>query len=122
VAQYNGKILSFGTDLTHSLTSIHVSEDAYENEWPVNDWYLEKSFKIVDKDYDQERVIRERRPHWGALHFAERTLCKDLIKQGILQTSNEFGVLIEVIDARKLNEFLRGKQKEIPGYPYFWLK
>ena len=122
VAENNGKILAFGTDLTHSLTSIHVSEDAYESEWPINDWYIEKNFKIVDKDFVQKSIIRERRPHWGALHYGERTLCKDLVKQGILRTSSELGVLIEMIDARELNNFLRAKQKVTPGYPYFWVK
>lgn len=115
------KIISIGTDLTHSLTSIHVSEDSYEENWVIKDWYRKKKFKIIDGEYTTERIIRERRPKWGALHFGERTLCKDLINQGILKTSNDSGVLVEILDAENLNDFLQQMQLKTPGYPYFWL-
>lgn len=114
-------IIGLGTDLTHSLTSIHVSEDSYESDWAPRDWYHEKNFKITNGDTVIEKVIRERRPKWGALHYGERTLCKDLSNEGILISANFDGVLVEVIDAYRLNIFLRAKQKSKPGYPYFWL-
>jgi aminoglycoside 3-N-acetyltransferase len=115
-------IIGFGTDLTHSLTSIHVAEDTYEHDWPIKDWYQEKKFKIVDGDFVDERLIRERLPKWGALHFGERTLCRDLIREGILRTTIIQGVLVEVLRAKELNDFLRAKQNSKVGYPYFWLR
>lgn len=114
-------IIGFGTDLTHSLTSIHVSEDFYEEEWPVKDWYNKKTFKIINGDSYEIKVIRERAAKWGALHYAERTLCKDLIRTGILKSVNINGVLIEILSAAKLNNFLRLQQKKKKGYPYYWL-
>lgn len=122
ISLWNGKILGLGTDLTHSLTSIHVSEDAYEDEWPVADWYRLKKFKIRDEHFEREINIRERRPKWGALHYGERTLCKDLMREGILKSSTEFGILIEMLDAAELDQFLRAKQERFPGYPYFWVR
>jgi aminoglycoside 3-N-acetyltransferase len=114
-------IIGFGTDLTHSLTSIHVAEDFYEEDWPVKDWYNNKTFKITNGGLSETKVIRERAVKWGALHYAERTLCKDLIKAGILKSVNLDGVLIEILSAAKLNNFLKLQQKKKSGYPYYWL-
>jgi len=113
-------IIGLGTDLTHSLTMIHVAEDVLDEKWPVEDWYVNKTFFIKDGDYEEKRILRERAPHWGALHFGERTLCKDLINAGILKTTTIDGITVEVINSKDLIEFLM--QKNSSGYPYFWLK
>lgn len=112
-------IVGLGTDLTHSLTMIHVAEDANEARWPVKDWYVEKHFLIKDGAFEEARVLRERAPRWGALHFAERTLCRDLMTAGILKSQMIDGVLVELLSARSLLEFLESKNKN--GYPYFWI-
>lgn len=117
----DAKIVSLGTDLTHSLTAIHVAEDAYEGSWYVKNWYIKKKFEIIDKNFSQILTLRERAPHWGALCYAERTLCKDLIAAGILKSVHIDGVLIEILSAKKLLAFLRKKQNDKPGYPYYWV-
>jgi len=113
-------IVGLGTDLTHSLTMIHVAEDVLDERWPVDDWYANKTFIIKDGDYEEKRTLRERSPHWGALHYGERTLCKDLINAGILKTTTINGITVEVLNSKDLIEFLM--QKNSSGYPYFWLK
>ena len=112
-------IVGFGVDLTHSLTMIHVAEDVLDEDWPINNWYLNKTFIIKDHEFNKEVTLRERAPKWGALHFAERTLCKDLIKKGILQSKVIDGVTIEVLNAKRMLDFLHSKNAT--GYPYFWL-
>lgn len=116
----NAIIVGLGTDLTHSLTMIHVAEDTKDAQWPVKDWYVEKNFIIKDGDFEERRVLRERAPRWGALHFAERTLCKDLLGAGILKSDVIDGVLIEIINARLLMDFLNARNHT--GYPYFWVR
>lgn len=117
---HDAVIVGFGTDLTHSLTMIHVAEDVLDEKWPINDWYIEKNFLIVDGEYREKIKLRERAPHWGALHYGERTLCKDLIDAGLLKTTIIDGVTIEVLKARSLIDFLN--KKNCNGYPYFWVK
>lgn len=114
-------IIGFGTDLTHSLTSIHIAEDSWEDAWPVNNWYLEKTFRIINGDISKTMTLRERAPKWGPLHFGERTLCKDLLDAGILKSRTFKGVEVEVIRAKKLNDFLLDQQQKKKGYPYYWL-
>lgn len=112
-------IVSLGTDLTHSLTMIHVAEDVKDAQWPVRDWYVEKKFVIKDGDVEETRVLRERAPRWGALHFGERTLCKDLMAAGLLKSTRIDGIVVEVLSAKALIEFLDARNRS--GYPYFWV-
>jgi aminoglycoside 3-N-acetyltransferase len=74
-------------------------------------------FKITKHNHTENKIIRERRPIWGSLHWAGRTLSKDLIKYNIVNSININGVIIEVISSKKLEKFL--KSKNINGYPYF---
>lgn len=113
-------IVGLGLDLTHSLTTIHVAEDVLDDKWPVSDWYIEKTFKITDGDYQEVRTLRERSPKWGTLHYAERTLAKHLIEAGILKTIQISGLTIEAIKAKELISFLNSRNQS--GYPYFWWK
>lgn len=110
-------IVGLGTDLTHSLTAIHVAEDVKDQNWPIKNWYIEKKFKITVGDSTELKVLRERSPHWGALHFAERTLCRDLMSEGILRSIEIDGVLVEVLKAKELIDYLNKRNHK--GYPYY---
>ena len=113
----NAYIIGLGIDLTHSLTMTHVVEDAWENEWNIEGWYDERTFKIIDTDFEQTVTIRERRPKWGKLFFAERKLCKDLLAVGIMTSVNIEGITIEIIKSHDLVQFLKSKNKT--GYPFY---
>lgn len=109
-------IVGIGIDLTHSLTIIHVAEDA-NSKWGVKDWYRNRKYLITHNNEKKEITVLERKPKWGALHFAERTLCKDLINNGILTSTIIDGVQIEYLYAKKLIEYLNSKNANC--YPYF---
>ena len=115
-------IISLGTDLTHSLTMIHTAEDTNRENWPIKNWYRRKRFIIRDNDFEMEKIVLERHPRWGMLHYAERTLCKDLIKNNLLTSVEIDGVLVESLKSKSLLNFLNEKNKEIKGYPYYWVK
>lgn len=113
-------IVGLGTDLTHSLTMIHVAEDMKGTEWYIQPWYRNKKYRIRDGDFVTEVVLRERHPRWGALHFGERTLCKDLSVNGILRSTIIDGILLEAMRAKDLLSYLNSRNCN--GYPYFWVK
>ena len=116
----NAYIVGLGTDLSGCLTMIHVAEDILDEKWVIKNWYRKRIFKIIDKDFTVLKIIRERQPKWGALHWAGRTLCKDLTDKKILFTKNIEGVLVEVIKSKDLIDFLNSKNHK--GYPYFCVK
>ena len=64
-------------------------------------------------------MLRERAPRWGALHFGERTLCKDLLASNLLKSTVIDGVIVEVLSAKALIDFLNSRNQR--GYPYFWV-
>jgi aminoglycoside 3-N-acetyltransferase len=115
----NAFILGLGTDLTHSLTMIHVAEDSFVNEWPVNNWYQDRIFTVKSETEVKTLHVKERKYHWGKLHFAERNLSKDLLNSKVMTSSSIDCVLVESLRAKDLIHFLKSKNSK--GYPYFWV-
>ncbi len=113
----NAWVVGLGIDLTHSLTIIHVAEEVLDAKWPISNWYRSRRFQVIDEEFKQDYVLRERRPMWGALHFGERRLCKDLIDHGIMISSLVDGVIVEAVRAGELFDFLNSKNSA--GYPYY---
>jgi aminoglycoside 3-N-acetyltransferase len=112
----NAIVVGIGIDLVHSLTIMHVAEDSHDG-WPVANWYRKRKYKIIDCNFEKEIEVSERRSKWGALCFAERTLCKDLIDNNILTSTEIDGVVVEVLKSKDLIIFLNSKNHN--GYPYF---
>jgi len=115
----NAWVISLGTDLAHSLTMIHTSEDVKMNDWPIKNWYRKVKFKITDGDFQIEKTVLQRHPKWGMLHFGERILSKDLIKDEIIKSVDVQGVLVESLKSKSLFEYLNDRNYK--GYPYFWI-
>jgi aminoglycoside 3-N-acetyltransferase len=109
-------ILFLGIDAAHSLTMIHVAEDSWADRWPVDNWYRDRDFQIINENQILIKTVRERRPKWSVF-YAERTLQKDLISNGICKQFNVDGLHIELISSRMLIEFLNSKRPTT--YPYF---
>ncbi len=119
-ADNNAWVVSIGTDLAGSLTMIHTVEDVKKYDWPVKEWYRKKKFKIIDGNQVINKTVLERHPKWGMLHFAERTLSKDLLDDGIMKSTEIEGVLIESLRSKPLLDYLDRRNRN--AYPYFWLK
>jgi aminoglycoside 3-N-acetyltransferase len=110
-------ILALGVDMAHTLTMIHVAEDLLDDKWPIDNWYRNRKFQITDGDFRKEVVLRERHPRWGTLHYAERTLSKDLLKTGIMKSREADGITMECLNAKALIAYLNSRNKY--GYPYY---
>jgi aminoglycoside 3-N-acetyltransferase len=113
-------VIGLGTDLTGCITMIHLAEDMLDDKWPVKNWYRKRIFKIIDKDFETLKIVKERQPKWGAIHWAGRTLCKDLINNKIILSHNIDGILVEVLKSKDLIDFLNTKNSK--GYPYYCVK
>ena len=113
-------VLGLGTDLTHSLTMIHVAEDIKGDDWCVDGWYQNRTFQVIDNEKIFDVNVKERKPNWGKLHFGERNLAKDLINSEIINSNVIEGTLVEILRANELINFLNERNSK--GYPYFWVK
>jgi aminoglycoside 3-N-acetyltransferase len=98
---------------------IHVAEDCYVDTWPIAGWYRDRMFRVVDKTGERNITVRERHPKW-AMHYAERTLARDLLRFGIQKCISISGIDVSVVDARNLLDFLNSRKAS--GYPYYMWK
>ncbi len=115
---HGAKVIALGVDMAHSLTMIHVAEDCYEDEWPASGWYRDRKFVVVEGDTRKQVPVRERHPKW-AMHYAERTLSRDLKRLGIMSSAMIDGIVVEVLEAKALIDFLNSRKAS--GYPYYML-
>lgn len=118
-ANRNAFVLGLGTDLTHSLTMIHVAEDTQGENWVVPNWYQDRIFRIINGENTFQLKVKERKYKWGKLHFAERNLAKELINRKVLKSKLVGNILIESLRSNELVTFL--ENRNIKGYPYFWV-
>lgn len=117
--QQGAKIVFLGVDVAHSLTMIHVAEDCYVEDWPIKNWYRNRMFRVVDSAGEKNILVRERDPKWS-MHYAERTLARDLLRFGIQKHVNISGIDVSVIDSKELLDFLNNRKSF--GYPYYMWK
>lgn len=114
-------VLGLGTDLPHCLTILHVSEDRKNVDWPIKNWYQDRTFIVKDKSGEEREVnVKERRYRWGMLHYAERNTSKHLIRDKVMSSHVVEGVLMECLRGDELMTYLEARNEF--GYPYYWGK
>ena len=116
--RHNAKVVAVGADLAHSLTMIHVAEDMWDDAWLVPNWYRVRKFRVKMNGRFSPVHVRERRPKWS-MHYAERTLSKDMIQSGITVKKPLNGVNVELLHSRELVEYLNARNHT--GYPYYFV-
>lgn len=117
-ARHGAKVLALGADMAHSLTMIHVAEDLKGEDWPVTDWYRDRRFRIKERGAWREIAVRERHPRW-AMYYGERTLSRDLVREGISLSTQVEGVNVEALRGDAMLRYLDSRNHTL--YPYFFI-
>jgi aminoglycoside 3-N-acetyltransferase len=108
-------IISIGIDMVHSLTMVHVIEDAFEDDWPVEGWYRTRRFAIRDGDFTRDLTIRERKHGWSQF-LAQRAFSRNLYRSGVASTRLVDGLPIHFCRAGALIRHM--SEHPSPTYPY----
>ena len=118
---HNAIVVGLGASLEHYNTITHVAEEAFDDwHWSDDFWYCKRTFDVVDGDFEKRINILERKPYIGKLHFAEKNLYRDLIKDGIVKEDIiDATIPVFIESAQGYINYLRSKNKN--GYPYFGL-
>lgn len=102
-AERNAKVLFLGVPALDSITEIHLPEDNLDKNWPVEGWFKERHYKIVDGEKETERNTRIRKQFWSK--YATEFRCSyALRKQGVLSETLLHNVAISYIPDLKMFE------------------
>lgn len=115
--QRGGLTVSINTPLINALTIVHTPEEVRDTEWPVDDFFYERRFRIKDGSDLQERIVRERRPIW-VRNIALGQLRRDLLRTGILRETTVDGVRVDYARADELLDFMM-QRNACSTYPYY---
>ena len=112
---HNAYVIGLGVDLDHYNTISHLNEEAFGNwKWSDDEWYWDRKFVIIDEDGNkQETIVRERKPEWGMLRFAELHANKDRNQSGLIKRTkidNEIVVCLE--NAKDYVDYLQENNKK----------
>lgn len=118
---HNAIVVGLGASLEHYNTITHVAEEAFGDwRWSDDVWYCERTFDVIDGNFEKRISVKERKPYIGKMHFAEVNLYRDLIRDGIIKEALiEESIPVYKEEAQRYIDYLRKKNKR--GYPYFGL-
>jgi aminoglycoside 3-N-acetyltransferase len=113
-----GIVVGFGIPLIEYLTLIHVAEDIRDADWPVNDFYRERRFRVRINEKWEEWTVRERRPLF-ARSYCEGQIHRDLLREGLLHEGHVGTIRVDWANAGEVLEFLLYRNKG-NSYPYYF--
>ncbi|HBT85777.1 MAG TPA: hypothetical protein DEB12_07715 [Porphyromonadaceae bacterium] len=108
-------VVYLGVDFGHHLTMQQVAAECNSN-WDIEDFYVERKFKIIDETTSISKVVKERRLKW-TMFLAEKNVRKELLKEGIVKKTNINDAPACVLKASELIEFYNNHKEKY--YPYY---
>lgn len=108
----HAKILFLGTTSRESNTmAIHMVPDIMGDEWPVNNWYSTRSYKIKLADNEIKKEIQYQDEYWYR-YVNEYHTDKILRDNSLLRTLSDGEITVEIVDdSKKMFEFLMDRCK-----------
>ena len=105
---HHAKILFLGVKASGSNTmAIHATAEFLGDEWPVRDWYEERTYKVRIEGEVSEKTIRVQADHWYQYCMEERTSGR-LKEAGVLTEDDSLGCILGVVeDSSEMVDVLR---------------
>ena len=118
---HNAFVVGLGVDLDHYNTISHINEEAFGNwKWSERDWYRDRKFLVVSEDGEkQEVVVKERKPEWGMLRFAELNANKDRNNSGLIKRTKIDGTIIVCLE--KAKDYINHLQENNKKGKYYYI-
>lgn len=118
---HNAFVVGLGVDLDHYNTISHINEEAFGNwKWSDEEWYRDRIFDIIDEVGNKQRiVVKERKPEWGMLRFAELNANKDRNENGLIKRTKIDDSIVVCIE--KAKEYIDHLQENNRIGKYFYL-
>lgn len=111
----NAIVIGLGVDLDHYNTISHTNEEAFGNwKWSDADWYRKRKFVVIDEEGNKQNVVvKERKPEWGMLRFAELHANRDRNATGLIKrTIIDDEIVLCLEKARDYVDYLQENSKK----------
>ena len=117
--RHNGLVISIGVPLRRCLTLVHVAEEVRDRDWPVKDYFEERTYLIRIDGQEKCWVVRQPRPEYLMFSLCLRKATRDLAGAGILHETTVGGVRVDWARSREVFDFMMARNKTV-AYPYYW--
>lgn len=117
--RHNGLIVGIGVPLGGHLTLHHVGEEVRDSQWPVRNFFEEKSYVVVVNGERKNVVVRQTRPEFNQFSSCKKKLRRDLVRAGILHESRVGSVRLDWARAKEVFDFLMERNRN-STYPFFF--
>jgi len=118
--QKNGLVFSVGVSLQSSMTLIHSPEEVRDEQWPIKDFYEERTYSIRIDEKDELYTVRQRRPKYAKYCICVHKVFRDLTREGILHESMAGNVRVDWVRSKDMFDLFMDRNKDFP-YPYYGL-
>ena len=117
--QHDGLVVSVGVPLGRYMTLIHTAEDVRDADWPIRNFFVERSYVVCVDGREETYVVRQRRVQYSMFCLCMRKLCRDLRREGILHEGHVGTVRVDWARSGQVFEYLMSRGKT-STYPYYW--
>ena len=115
-----GFVVGINVPLINALTIVHVAEELRDGDWPVENFFYERTFNVVEGGDTVTAIVRERHPKW-VKSISLNTLRKDLKRNGLIAERIVDGINIGFADGPGVvNHMLMRSANST--YPYFFIR
>lgn len=111
-------VVSLGIPLIDFCTVVHAAEDARYAEWPVRDFWRERTFDVMDGKRADRVMVLEREPQYSR-GYAEELLRRDVRRHGVLSERAIGDVQCQGLRADRLYEMMMDRNLG-NTYPFLW--
>lgn len=119
--QKGGLVVGIGVPLGTYMTLIHVAEEVRDRDWPIADFFEERSYVVRVNGRDETHVVRQTRLKYPMFCLCMRKVRRDLLSEGILHEAAVGSVRVDWADSRDALEYFLSRNKgKGSTYPYYW--
>lgn len=122
LCQKNGLVVSIGVPLGQCVTLVHAAEDCRDEQWPVKDFFEEKTYVVRIDGRDQTVVVRHQRPEYSMFCRCRLKSIRDLVGDGVIHEGMVGTVRVDWAHSREVFDYLTARNEKSP-YPFYctWL-
>jgi aminoglycoside N3'-acetyltransferase len=118
LAERNGYVVCLGVPFIKCLTMMHVAEEFLDDRFPLKGIFESLEYSVESHEGTVVRTVRRRKPSL-VHHLSMNSIRRELIASGAVSSFRIEGLIIDIVDARRVVDVMTKKGLET-GFPYMF--